>query len=201
MDKEKILQYSREALTKLRKWFFLFREYCNYYTFSTGIILTGIAILIVNHLNIGFYNILVLGTFFIALHFFFNRNWFFSFIGSFLLSIGAYIILLLSHILPDGGEVVIVLAIGVGFLVFYGIEGKWLQYWPLIPGSIITVFGILVYLHQTQIYNFGFLPLIYRYWPFIIVLFGLGSLFSRDLKKRIIMLKNKIPFDRFNFKK
>lgn len=112
--------------------------------------------------------------------------------GSFLISLGTYIILLLSNLLPDGGEVAIVMSIGVTFLVFYGIEGRWSQYWPLITGIPITIFGLLVYIHQTGQYHFGFIPLIYKFWPILIVLFGLGSLFSRGIKERVLLLKSSV---------
>lgn len=193
MDKEEILEHGMALVKKISKWFFLFREYCNYYIFSTGLIFTGLAILLINQFNVGFYSFMILGTIFIGLHFFYNRFWAFSLMGSLLISLGLYIVLLLSHLLPDGGEVAVVMFVGIGFLVFYGIEGRWSQYWPLISGIPVTIFGLLIYLHQTGQYHFGLIPLIYKFWPILIVLFGICSLFSKDIKKRIFLLKSKMP--------
>lgn len=191
MDKEKLKRLAQIVGNKLTKGFRFLKEYCNNYIFSTGIIITGLCIFMLNILRVGFYNPFILGVLFIGLHFFYNRNWIFSLAGSLLMSIGIFVILLFSYILPDGGESAIILAIGLGFIIFYGIEGRWLNFWPLIPGIPISTFGLLVYWHQTGQYYFRFLDLFFKIWPLAIVIFGISTLFSKKIKQKIPYFKNK----------
>jgi hypothetical protein len=185
LKKREFLILIKKFGTYSYKKLFLFKEYCNNYIFSTSLIFIGLGLLSLNFLNLSFYNPFILGLFFIGLHFFYNRYWLFSLTGSLLLTIGLYIILLLSYLLPNGGESAIILAIGLGFIVFYLIDGRWEKYWPLIPGILISIFGLLVYLEQTESYSFTFLPYLYRYWPGIFILFGIFSLYWRKIKKYI----------------
>ncbi|SHJ81010.1 hypothetical protein SAMN02745227_00762 [Anaerobranca californiensis DSM 14826] len=182
MDKEQFLNLMKRFGVYLYKRFFFFKEYCNNYIFSTSLIFIGFGLLLLNFLNLGFYNPFILGLYFIVLHFFYNRYWLFSLSGSLLLTIGLYIILLFSYLLPNGGESAIVLAIGLGFIIFYIIDGRWENYWPLIPGVPLSLFGLLVYLHQTGSYTFTFMTYLYRFWPVLIIIFGVISLFWRKIK-------------------
>jgi len=77
------------------------------------------------------------------------------------------------------------LGLGLGFLAIYSIEqvggrrrsGNW---WPVVPGSILTAFGILLTARAT-----GLLALFSRWWPLVLVIIGLWMLIRRAPEKRI----------------
>ena len=134
----------------------------------------------------------ILGLFFLLLYIIYEKNPYFSFCASQLMSLGLYIILLLTDLLPQGGDSAIVFFMGLGFLVFYLIEGKWKSYWPLIPGLTVTIFGALLYQHTTEKLQFDFIETIGKYWPLLIVTVGIISLFYNPIKALCNKLIQKI---------
>lgn len=185
MNKERILSILNNSLAVIKSSYSKFSTYCNKQVFATSTMLVGLFILVLN-LTLSSSLVMVypfiLGIFFLVLYFIYNRNHYFSFMGSHMLSLGLYIILLLTDLFPDGGDSAIVFFVGSGFLVFYALEGKWKDYWPLIPGITISLFGALLYLHTTNTVQMNFIVLIGKFWPLTIVLFGLISLFINPLK-------------------
>ena len=70
----------------------------------------------------------------------------------------------------EGGA--IVLALGVGFLAIWAIDllvvrGRKSGWWPLIPGGILTVIGIVMLAGQT-----AWLEDLQRWWPIILIVVG-----------------------------
>ena len=192
MDKEKIVKVLKKIGEKLVEYYLAFRGFCNKNVFPTSLILIGLFILLLNNINIiNSYYLFTLGMFFILLFFHYNRLSYYSFIGAHLLTFGLYIVLLFSDMLPEGGMSAVVLAIGLGFIVFYILEAKWTTFWPLVPGLTISAFGLLIYLHNTGVITIDFLDVLGSYWPLVIVIFGIVSLYYNSTMKLLQKVKQK----------
>ncbi len=78
---------------------------------------------------------------------------------------------------PGGGSAVL-LGLGLGFLSIYMIDARWRHmpagWWPLIPGGVIAVIGLLVAAGE-----FGLLASTGRWWPVVLMLLGLYLLLRR----------------------
>jgi hypothetical protein len=99
-----------------------------------------------------------------------RRNYGFLVPAGVLTGLGAGIVVQDRVAGTHGGEVV--LGLGLGFLAIYAIDsavGGRLspQIWPLFPGGILTIIGVLTELQGTQ---FG--DWITRYWPILLVAAG-----------------------------
>jgi hypothetical protein len=103
-----------------------------------------------------------------------RRNYGFLVPAGVLTGLGAGIVVQDRVAATHGGEVV--LGLGLGFLAIYAIDSAVggrpsPQIWPLFPGGILTIVGVLNELQGTQ---FG--DWLTRYWPVVLVLIGVALL-------------------------
>lgn len=78
----------------------------------------------------------------------------------------------------NGSGAPVLLGLGLGFLSIYVIgrtrgrmSGDW---WPIIPGGILTVIGLIIAAGQT-----GLLGAIGRWWPAVLILLGLYLIYRQ----------------------
>ena len=106
----------------------------------------------------------------------YTRNYGFLVPGGIMTGLGIGIILAARN--PGGGSAVL-LGLGLGFLSIYVIA-RWRHmpagWWPLIPGGVITVIGLLVAAGES-----GLLAAAGRWWPVVLILVGVYLLLRRPL--------------------
>ena len=104
----------------------------------------------------------------------YTRNYGFLIPGGIMTGLGIGIILAARS--PGGGSAVL-LGLGLGFLSIYVIA-RWRHmpagWWPLIPGGVITVIGLLVAAGES-----GLLAAAGRWWPVVLILVGVYLLLRR----------------------
>ena len=104
----------------------------------------------------------------------YTRNYGFLIPGGIMTGLGMGIILAARS--PGGGSAVL-LGLGLGFLSIYVIA-RWRHmpagWWPLIPGGVITVIGLLVAAGES-----GLLAAAGRWWPVVLILVGVYLLLRR----------------------
>lgn len=91
---------------------------------------------------------------------------------------------LVARVWAGSGAGAVSLGLGLGFLGIYAIDqvsgirrsGNW---WPVVPGSILTALGILLTARAT-----GLLALLNTWWPLVLVSIGLWMLIRRAPEKR-----------------
>jgi hypothetical protein len=103
-----------------------------------------------------------------------RRTYGFLIPGSILTGLGAGIVVQDRLAGGHGGEVV--LGLGLGFLAIYAIDSAVVgrlspRFWPLIPGGILTVVGLLSELQGTALQDW-----INRYWPILLIVAGVALL-------------------------
>jgi len=104
----------------------------------------------------------------------YTRNYGFLIPGGIMTGLGMGIILAARS--PGGGSAVL-LGLGLGFLCIYVIDARWRHMpagWPLIPGGVITVIGLLVAAGES-----GLLAAAGRWWPVVLILVGVYLLLQR----------------------
>ena len=105
----------------------------------------------------------------------YTRNYGFLIPGGIMTGLGMGIILAARS--PGGGSAVL-LGLGLGFLCIYVIDARWRHmpagWWPLIPGGVITVIGLLVAAGES-----GLLAAAGRWWPVVLILVGVYLLLQR----------------------
>lgn len=81
----------------------------------------------------------------------------------------------------DAGGAAVLLGLGGGFLLIYVVSalrgrapGDW---WPLIPGGILTIIGLMLAANAT-----GALAVIGRWWPAVLVIAGLFIILRRPAR-------------------
>jgi hypothetical protein len=102
--------------------------------------------------------------------------------GGFMLVLGC--IMALSgyvHRLETLGALLFV-GMGLVFFVLYGLEGRRRQWWSLIPGSILVVFGFFVFSFEQFSAENGSAPL--RWWPLLLIALGLFLGFRSGRRQR-----------------
>ncbi|MCL4251300.1 MAG: hypothetical protein KJ065_24330 [Anaerolineae bacterium] len=83
----------------------------------------------------------------------------------------------------EGGIIVLGLAFGFLGIALMNILFKQKAYWwPLIPGIILGVVGLLLTISTQQ--SLDLLDVIGRYWPIVLVLIGLWLLFGRPRQQQ-----------------
>lgn len=111
------------------------------------LILIGVALLLA---NLGLFEpaifIVALGASFLVAYIFW-RNLGFLIPGMILIWLGSAIALVESDVLPvqnDGS--IILISLGLAFISIYAFMGRRRHWWPLIPGGILIILGILILL-------------------------------------------------------
>ncbi len=105
-----------------------------------------------------------------------------SFWGSFLLICGAYTFLKNYGIVDFPWQVntwsVILLAFGISFIVLYLLKPQ--DWGVLIPGAILTFFGLVAIFENLSWFSFRVLR---DFWPAILIVIGLGIILSSFARK------------------
>ncbi|HEY3374736.1 MAG TPA: hypothetical protein VGK02_06710 [Candidatus Aquicultor sp.] len=75
------------------------------------------------------------------------------------------------NIANDGS--IIVAALGLAFISIYLLMPRRRHWWPLIPGGILLVIGITIFLFAQNIIPFTFIQVINVLWPAAIIILGI----------------------------
>ncbi len=114
-----------------------------------------------------------------------GRQYGFLIPGCILTSLGIGVGLIETNTVPGGDSVeggVVVLALGLGFVAIWLIDllvtrarGRW---WPLIPGTILSVIGVLLATGKE-----AWLENVDQWWPVIFIVIGVWILLDRFTRR------------------
>ncbi|MEZ4555283.1 MAG: hypothetical protein R2851_10955 [Caldilineaceae bacterium] len=103
-----------------------------------------------------------------------NEHWWALIPGGFMLVIGLVIALSSRVTRLETLGALLFVGMGLVFFALYWLAGAKRQWWALVPGAVLTVFGLFIFTVGTGAAGDGSQPVFVRWWPVLLIVIGLG---------------------------